>query len=408
VGGFAKTIASIVSQHGPQIDPALELTAVCDPALDAHEDQVRQLKGDGVTAYDTYEQLLDHDGIEAVWLPLPIDLHRGFTERALAAGKAVMVEKPVAGSLQDVDAMIAARDEAGLPVAVGFHDIYARTTAALKRQLLDGEFGEVRRATVYACWPRGDVYFNRSTWAGKRQRNGVWVMDSPANNALAHYIALSLFLLGPEPDRSADAVEVAAELYRAGPIETFDTCSLKITLANGVELIVLFTHACTETLHPNIVIEGADGKTVGWTFDAVGDRLPRGCQQVVSHPRTRKDMVQRFAQLVRGIDNDQLAVASLEVGRAHTLVVNAASEATPVIDVPERAIEIVTGRGGTVSRVPGIEAAFSRCAAEGKSLHESGAYGFTQPAGVLDTRGYTRFAGPAAAADRVAAAAAAS
>ena len=69
---------------------------------------MRELKALGVQTARTFEQLLELD-IDAVWLPLPIDLHRPFTETALAAGKAVMCEKPAAGSVDDVDAMIAAR-----------------------------------------------------------------------------------------------------------------------------------------------------------------------------------------------------------------------------------------------------------------------------------------------------------
>ena len=84
-----------------------------------------------------WEDLLAHPA-EAVWLPLPIPLHRPYTEQALAAGKAVLCEKPAAGCVQDLDAMQDAQSRAGLPVAIGFQDIYEPTTLALKRALLDG------------------------------------------------------------------------------------------------------------------------------------------------------------------------------------------------------------------------------------------------------------------------------
>ena len=54
-----------------------------------------------------FEHLLACD-IQAVWLPLPIDLHCPYTKLALAAGTAVLCEKPAAGCVDDVDDMIAA------------------------------------------------------------------------------------------------------------------------------------------------------------------------------------------------------------------------------------------------------------------------------------------------------------
>src|SRR5665213_934650 len=165
----------------------------------------------------------------AVWLPLPIDLHRTFTEKCLMAGKAVLVEKPAAGSIDDVDAMIAARDRTGLLTAVGFQNLFDPAVWAVKKRLLDGAIGQVRSASVLACWPRSQAYFNRAPWAGKLQHNGVWVLDSPANNAMAHFLNLALFLLGSTQVDSANPITVEAELYRANSIENYDTCSVSYT-----------------------------------------------------------------------------------------------------------------------------------------------------------------------------------
>src|SRR5829696_1805709 len=85
------------------------------------------------SASRSYAELLDLP-IDAVWLPLPIHLHRPYTERALAAGKAVLCEKPAAGCVDDVDAMIAARDASGRGVLIGFQDVYQPCVIQLKRR----------------------------------------------------------------------------------------------------------------------------------------------------------------------------------------------------------------------------------------------------------------------------------
>ena len=61
------------------------------------------------------------------------------------------------------------------------------------------------------------------------QRDGRWVMDSPAANALSHFLQLPLYLLGPSMNQAATPVKVEAELYRANSIENYDTCSIRAT-----------------------------------------------------------------------------------------------------------------------------------------------------------------------------------
>ncbi len=195
LGGYAGNICRLLTAQ----DSPFRLAAVCEPDLAAHADLVDELRGRGVSVSASWEQLLAQP-IEAVWLPLPIPLHRPYTEQALAAGKAVMCEKPAAGCVQDLDAMRQAQDRAGLPVALGFQDIYEPSTHALKLALLAGEIGTVRSATLTACWPRDSRYYARSAWAGRQKQDGVWVMDSPASNALAHFVNLALFLMGEEPE----------------------------------------------------------------------------------------------------------------------------------------------------------------------------------------------------------------
>jgi predicted dehydrogenase len=120
---------------------------------------------------------------------------------------------------------------------------------------LHGELGSPREATVLACWPRNSSYYARTNWAGMMKRGGTWILDSPANNALAHQIHLTLFLLGPTQHAAATPISVEAELYRVNPIENYDTCSLRVTLDNGARVLVLFTHACATSINPEIEID---------------------------------------------------------------------------------------------------------------------------------------------------------
>ena len=393
VGGYARTISELILKHGADASPAARLVAVCDPQLEQHADRVAELRSRGVEIFSTYQQMLGMPGLEAVWLPLPIQLHRPFAEQALAAGKTVAIEKPAAGTVDDVDALIAARDRAGRPAIIGFQDIYDLTITPLKRRILDGEFGRITHATLTACWPRAHRYFSRSHWAGRQRVGDTWVLDSPANNALAHPINLTQFLLGPTLETSATPLAVEAELYRAADIENYDTVSSRATLDGGTSFLTLLTHATATTVNPRIVLQGERGRIVC--------EIPQiqievdGRTEVIERPPTKaQNMLHCFARLVRGEPTGDILPATLEVARNHTLLINGISEAAAVVTVPSQAMHLADEHNGKVTAITGIEDVFDHCARHNQMLHESGRLPFTRPAGRRDLQGYTHFAGP--------------
>lgn len=399
LGGYARSIIDLILNEGPTTDPIAELAAVCDPDLTRHGELVETLKNRGVGVYETYEQMLGHAGLEAVWLPVPIDLHVPFAKSALAAGLAVMIEKPVAGTIDELDELIAARDAAGRPVLVGFQDVYDAGTLPLKRRLLSGELGQVQRATVHGCWPRDTTYFGRATWAGAIKRGETWVLDSPVNNAMAHYVNIVLFLLGQNEPQSATPTHLTAELYRAAKIENYDTASIRVGLdrgAGGVDFLIHLTHACEQQVGPIIDIH-TDRGNARWTPTELSVTIDGQTQTQTRDGRMRPRMLECFAKVVRGRDHPQHSAATLEVARAHALIVNGASQAAPVVPISDDDVDPLTRDSATIFRIPDIEAVFAQCADDDQMLHESGRLPFTQPPGTLDLKSYNHFAGIPAA-----------
>src|SRR5688572_1839190 len=123
LGGYAGYVCDRILSDARSDHPAARLVAVCELEPERFGRRVEDLRVAGISVVRDFAELLSRD-IEAVWLPLPIDLHFPYTEAALNAGKAVLCEKPAAGCVDDVDRMIAARDRTGLPVAIGFQDMY--------------------------------------------------------------------------------------------------------------------------------------------------------------------------------------------------------------------------------------------------------------------------------------------
>jgi predicted dehydrogenase len=398
MGGYAARILDLLLRQEESPDYPPRVVAVTSSAPERHAELAARLTARGIAIVPTFEALLAREDVEAVWLPVPIDLHLPFLQQTLAAGKPALCEKPAAGCVDDCDRMIEMRDAQPLPVAIGYQDIYEPSTTTLKRRILTGDFGAITSVTLHGVWPRDSAYYGRADWSGRLQRNGVWVLDSPVQNALNHFINLTLFLLGPTPTQSARPGSVEAELYRANDIENYDTASLRLGLDGGATFLVLVTHAAARTIHPVIRLQGEAG-WAEWRFDGditvqLGGRPP----ETIPHPAAevaRAAMVARFNRLVRGAPDPDRAVATLETSREPLVVVNGTSEAAPVVDIPAPLISVVEGAGGATTRVvAGMEDLVTRCASDGLMFHESGLADWTVPAGRRELTGYDHFAGP--------------
>ena len=372
--GYAAAITDRFLRFADADHDLHRLIAVCDPARATMAERAFQLQRAGIAVHDSLGDLLALPEVDVIWLPVPIALHRPFTEQALAAGKHVVVEKPAAGSLADVDAMIRARDASGKKCFVAFQDVYQQPVADLKAKLIAGQFGAARQVSIIGCWPRGLKYFNRNNWAGKKSVEGVAVLDSPINNAMAHFIHLALFLLGAEQFTSAPPKAVAAELYRANAIENFDTCSIMAQLENGVPLQIAMTHACSKTVNPTItittdrtVIRIEHQKNIRYELD--GRQFDHPLESPPGWPVTRA--------VTRAIGGDADApVGTLEMARAHTALVVAAN-AAPIVDVPSGSLR--ASAEGTTS-IAGIEDALRATIDQRQLLSEVGRFDWTRPA----------------------------
>ena len=120
--------------------PTAELVAVASAsgASDDH-DGARRI-------YRSYAALLEDPEVEAVYLPLPNGLHREWTERAAAAGKHVLCEKPLAPTAADAEAMAAACAGAGVILLEGYVTPFHPRAVAIEELVRSGRLGPLRFA----------------------------------------------------------------------------------------------------------------------------------------------------------------------------------------------------------------------------------------------------------------------
>jgi predicted dehydrogenase len=303
------------------------------------------LQAQGVKLFDSVEDFFAH-GIElADVLTIPIGIHQHVPAScaAMQAGLHVYCEKPLAATVQEVGRLIQVRNATGKKTAVGFQHIYSHSIQQLKARICAGRLGRVRSISLLCGWPRSLQYFTRNEWTGKIRVGNDWVLDSPANNAHAHYL-LNMLYLASAQERTADTpIELRAELYRANSIESCDTVQMKFTTQEGVSCHALLTHANAYPLGPQMKIVCEKG-TVTWQSDSgktvVG--YANGSVERFDNEVHDKWRYEGFKDLVSAIRSSTMPMCTPEIARSQTLTINAMHESCPEIaTVPEEFIDHV-------------------------------------------------------------------
>lgn len=119
--------------------PGAELTAIADPNIESAQNLARELGAAKVTA--SADDILADPEIDAVIIASPARFHSTLIAQAATAGKHVFCEKPAGQSLAELDAALAAVDQAGVLFQIGFNRRYADDFKAAKKDLAAGVAG---------------------------------------------------------------------------------------------------------------------------------------------------------------------------------------------------------------------------------------------------------------------------
>jgi predicted dehydrogenase len=154
----------------------------------------------------SFDDLLADEAVEAVVVATPVPTHADLARRALAAGKHVFVEKPLALAADEAEELVALAEEHGLVLMPGHLLLYHPGVVKLKEIVDSGELGEV----LY-------VYGNRQNLGTIRpDENALWSLG-------AHDLSLILHLLGEEPSE----LEARGESFLKPGVEDVVFCYLR-------------------------------------------------------------------------------------------------------------------------------------------------------------------------------------
>jgi 2-desacetyl-2-hydroxyethyl bacteriochlorophyllide A dehydrogenase len=208
--------------------PNVKLVACYDPVEALAEDVARTY---GAAVAPTSDALLENEGVDAVLLSVPHHLHGPLGAEAVAAGKHVIVEKPLAENLESAAELVRTAERAGIVLSVCFPHRYQPEIGIARRLIEAGALGEFAGVLLNFFMDKPSSYWiggfsgrAHSDWRGSREHagGGVLIMN------LSHYLDLVRYLTGME------AEVVTARTQRAeATAEVEDAVSVTVGYANG-------------------------------------------------------------------------------------------------------------------------------------------------------------------------------
>jgi 1,5-anhydro-D-fructose reductase (1,5-anhydro-D-mannitol-forming) len=165
----------------------------CRLVWDLDPEATREISAQfGILAAGSWQEIIENDAIVALYIATPPASHGEYTRAALAAGKPVLVEKPLTVDLQDGWELVRAAADSDLPVVVNFPFATLPGLHRIQREIASGESGALLRADIqlqFSQWPR--TWHNAGTWLSGPKEGGF------LREVFSHFAYLTQRLLGP-------------------------------------------------------------------------------------------------------------------------------------------------------------------------------------------------------------------
>lgn len=141
-------------------------------------------------AYGSYDELLADENVQAVYIPLPNELHKEWTIKALQSKKHVLCEKPLAVNTKEAEEMFACAKENGVILMEAFAYLHSPIVSAVKEDVQKlGKIRYMESAFVTSDYPLENIRMRKETYGGCTYDLGCYA------------ISQILWMLGEDPDQ---------------------------------------------------------------------------------------------------------------------------------------------------------------------------------------------------------------
>ncbi len=299
----------------------LEIVAVCD-VVKEHMGQVLLKHGleqdDTIKRYTDYHQMLEENDIDLVSIATESGLHGKVALDCIRYGIHIIIEKPMAMSLEEADQIISLSEKKGVKVSACHQNRFNVAVQEMRKALESGRFGKLSHGSVHVRWNRGRGYYEQAPW------RGTWAQDGGAlMNQCIHGIDLLRWMMGDEVESVYGVTKQQFHDY----LETEDVGLAVVKFKNGaVATIEGTTNVYPQNLEETLYLFGEKatvklgGKSTNnidvWEFadETDADKKNKGLEEDTSNVYGNGH-TSLFADVVDAIENDRKPYVDAYAGR---------------------------------------------------------------------------------------------
>jgi len=247
-------VAHLHAQAALQVAGA-KLVAICGRNAPRTEAFAQQY---GIQSYNDVSEMVVQGKVDLTIICTPHPAHKDPTVAAFEAGSHVLVEKPLAATLADCDAMLAAAQKAGRHLGVVSQRRFYDPCQRMRQAIDAGKIGAPALGTVHTLSWRDEAYYRSDPWRGSWEGEGGGVLVNQAT----HQLDLLLWYMG-------EATEVYGLWSNLNHpyIEVDDTALAIVKFKNGGVGNIVLSNSTKPGIFGKVHIHGRNGASVGVQTD---------------------------------------------------------------------------------------------------------------------------------------------
>ena len=299
----------------------LEIAAVCDVIPDKMEELLEKhgLRNEpSIKRYEDYKKMIAEIKPELISIATESGIHAEIALYCIEKGVNLIIEKPMAMSIEDADKIIRLSEEKGVKVSACHQNRFNVAVQQLREAVEVGRFGKLSHGAIHVRWNRNESYYTQAPW------RGTWAQDGGAlMNQCIHGIDLLRWMMGDEIEEIYGATRQQFHDY----LEAEDVGMAVVKFKNGaIGTIEGTTNVYPKNLEETLYIFGENGTVkIGgtstnnidvWDFadETEADSKNKGLKEETSNVYGNGH-TSLFADVIEAIENDRKPYVDAVAGR---------------------------------------------------------------------------------------------
>lgn len=303
------------------VNNKLEIVGVCDILPEKMEELLKKHElnqDETIHRYTDYKELIEAEKPELVSIATESGSHAEIALYCIEKGVHVIIEKPMAMSIEDADKIIALAEEKHVKVSACHQNRFNVAVQELRKALESGRFGKISHGSIHVRWNRNKGYYDQAPW------RGTWAQDGGAlMNQCIHGIDLLRWMMGNEVDEVYGATRQQFHDY----LEAEDIGMAVVKFKNGaIGTIEGTTNVYPKNLEETLYLFGENGTVkIGgtstnnidvWDFadETEADDKNKGLEEATSNVYGNGH-TSLFADVMDAIEHDRKPYVDAVAGR---------------------------------------------------------------------------------------------